>query len=63
MHVKLRKALKILAHCMAVCVLYLAFSGALFLGLQVKPAYGSAAFVGFLVLLILYIRFGFRRRS
>ena len=55
------KLLKILAHLLAVGVLYLALSGALFLGLQVRPAYGTAAFIGFIALLALYIRFGFRR--
>ncbi len=58
----LRKTLKVIAHVLAIGLLYLAFSGALFLGLQVNPTYGTAALIACIVLLILYIRFGFKRR-
>ena len=58
----LRKALKVVAHLAAIAVLYLAFATAMWLGLQVSPAYGSAAAVVAIVLVVLYIRFGFMRK-
>lgn len=59
----LRKALKILAHLAAIAVLYLALATAMWLGLQVSPVYGSVAFVVFIALVVLYIRFGFMRKK
>ena len=58
----LRKALKVVAHLAAIAVLYLAFATAMWLGLQVSPVYGSAAAVVAIVLVVLYIRFGFMRK-
>ena len=58
----LRKALKVVAHLAAIAVLYLAFATAMWLGLQISPVYGSAAAVVAIVLVVLYIRFGFTRK-
>lgn len=58
----LGKALKVVGHLAAVAVLYLAFSGALWLGLQVDVAYGSAATLAVIVLVGLYIRWAFIRK-
>ncbi len=58
----LGKALKVVAHLAAIAVLYLAFATAMWLGLQVNPIYGSAAAVVAIVLVVLYIRFGFMRK-
>lgn len=58
----LRKALKVLAHLAAIGVLYIALATAMYLGLQVSPVYGSAAAVVVIVLVALYIRFGFMRK-
>ena len=57
-----RKALKIAAHLVAVTGLYLAFSGALFLGLQFDVLYGSVAVVVAVGLIALYVYFGFMRK-
>ena len=56
--------LKILAHGVIIICLYLAFSFALFLGLQVNPLYGTLglAAVGGLVALYVYRVFG-RKKS
>ena len=56
--------LKILAHTIAIIGLYLAFSFALFLGLQVNPMYGNLGLlaVGALVALYVYLAF-IRKRS
>lgn len=54
--------LKIAAHVVAVAGLYLAFSGALFLGLQVDVVYGSVAAVIAILLIVLYVWFGFVRK-
>lgn len=56
------KALKVFAHLAAIGVLYLALATAMYLGLQVSPVYGSAAAVVVIVLVALYIRFGFMRK-
>ena len=58
----LRKALKVVAHLAAIAVLYLALATAMWLGLQVSPVYGGVAIVLFIVLVVLYIRFGFMRK-
>ena len=54
--------LKIAAHVVAVAGLYLAFSGALFLGLQVDVVYGSVAAVIAIILIVLYVWLGFVRK-
>ena len=53
--------LKILAHAGAVIGLYLAFSFALFLGLQVDPVYGSLGLLATGALVALYAYLGFVR--
>ena len=58
----LRKALKAVGHLAAVAVLYMAFSGALWLGLQVDVVYGSAASLAVIVLVGLYVRWAFMRK-
>ena len=62
MHPIPKKLLKIAAHAVAIIGLYLAFSGALFLGLQVDVVYGSAATVIAIILIALYVWFGFLRK-
>lgn len=62
MHPISKKLLKIAAHVVAVAGLYLAFSGALFLGLQVDVVYGSVAAVIAILLIVLYVWFGFVRK-
>lgn len=56
------KALRVLAHLAAIVVLYLAVSGALFLGLQVNPTYGTVAMIVALALVGAYTYFAFVRR-
>lgn len=56
------KALRILAHIAAIIALYLVVSGAMFLGLQVNPTYGTIAMLGAIALVGAYIYFGFIRR-
>ena len=51
-----------LAHAAAVIGLYLAFSFALFLGLQVDPLYGNIGLVAVAVLVGLYVYMGFVRK-
>ena len=53
---------KIVAHAAAIIGLYLAFSFALFLGLQVDPAYGNIGLVAVAVLVALYVYVGFIRK-
>lgn len=62
MHPAIAKVLKIVAHVVAVIGLYLAFSGALFLGLQVSVVHGSVAAVAAIALIALYVYFGFMRK-
>ena len=62
MHPISKKLLKIAAHVVAIIGLYLAFSGALFLGLQVDVVYGSVAAVIAIILIALYVWFGFVRK-
>ena len=57
-----RTLLKILAHAVAIGGLYLAFSGALFLGLQVDVIYGAIALLAAIALIVLYVYFGFLRK-
>lgn len=52
-------ALKILAHMAALAGLCLAFSGAMFLGLQVAPFYGDIGIGVTVALAALYVYFGF----
>ena len=54
------RMLKVLAHAAAIIGLYLAFSFALFLGLQVNPMYGNIGLlaVGGLIVLYVYLVFG-----
>ena len=53
-----KKLLKIAAHVVVVAGLYLAFSGALFLGLQVDVVHGSVAAVVAIILIALYVWLG-----
>lgn len=62
MHPVIAKVLRIVAHVVAVIGLYLAFSGALFLGLQVSVVHGSVAAVAAIALIALYVYFGFMRK-
>ena len=62
LHPVIARVLKIAAHVVALIGLYLAFSGALFLGLQVDVVYGSVAAVAAIALIGLYVYFGFMRK-
>ena len=62
MHPISGKVLKIAAHIVAIAGLYLAFSGAMFLGLQVDVVLGSVAAVAAIILIALYVHFGFMRK-
>ena len=53
--------LRILAHAVVVIGLYLAFSFALFLGLQVNPLYGNMGVLACAVLAAFYVYIGFLR--
>ena len=53
---------RILAHLAAIVGLYLAFSFALFLGLQVNPTYGNVGLVVVAVLVAFYVYLGFIRK-
>ncbi|MXY51143.1 MAG: hypothetical protein F4Y86_01235 [Gammaproteobacteria bacterium] len=53
----------VLIHSGAVVLLYLAFSGALYLGLQVEPLYGNIGLAITAVLVAAYVYFGFIRRK
>ena len=55
-------ALRILAHAGAVVGLYLAFSFALFLGLQVDPLYGNLGLVAVGILVASYVYLAFVRK-
>lgn len=55
-------ALKILAHLAALAGLCLAFSGTMFLGLQVAPFYGDIGIGVTVALAALYVYFGFIRK-
>ena len=57
-----RKMLKVLAHVAAVASLYLIFSFALFLGLQIVPLYGYIGIVVTVALVVLYVYIGFIRK-
>ena len=57
-----RKILKILAHVAALAGLYLVFSFALFLGLQVAPLCGHIGIAVTLALAALYVYIGFIRK-
>ena len=54
--------MRILVHVAALVALYLAFSGALFLGLQVSPLYGNLGLAAACGLAGLYVWLGFIRR-
>ena len=54
--------IRILVHVVAIIGLYLAFSFALFLGLQVHPTYGNIGLVAVGVLSALYVYLGWVRR-
>ena len=62
MNPTIRKALKILAHVVVLAGLYLVFSLALFLGLQVSPLYGTIGIAVVVVLVALYVYIGFFRK-
>lgn len=51
-----------LVHAAAIIGLYLAFSFALFLGLQVSPTYGNLGMLAVGVLIALYVYLGFIRK-
>lgn len=57
-----RRALKILVHLAALVGLYVAFLFSLFLGLQVRPLYGSVGIAVTVVLAGLYVYFGIFRK-
>ena len=57
-----RVAIKIMIHTGVVALLYLAFSFALFLGLQVRPLYGDIGLGVTAMLVAAYVYFGFIRR-
>ena len=57
-----KRAFRIAAHAVAVAGLYLAVSGALFLGLQVDVFHGNVAVVVTLALVASYVWFGFVRK-
>ncbi len=54
---------RVLAHAGAIVLLCLAFSFALFLGLQVEPMYGNIGLALTAALLAAYVYFGFVRRK
>ena len=58
-----RVVVRVLAHAGAVVMLYLVFSFALFLGLQVEPLYGNIGLALTAVLVGAYVYFGFIRRK
>ena len=58
-----RIVFKVLAHASAVVLLYLVFSFALFLGLQVQPLYGNIGLGVAAVLAAVYVYVGFIRRN
>ncbi len=53
---------KVLLHAVVIAGLYIAFSFALFLGLQVRPILGNLGMVVVAVLGAVYVYFGFIRR-
>ena len=57
-----RKTLRILAHAGAIVGLYLVFSFALMLGLQVAPLYGNLGIAVTVALAALYVYVGFIRK-
>ena len=58
-----RFVFKVLAHVSAIVLLYLVFSFALFLGLQVRPLYGNIGLGFAAVLAATYVYVGFIRRK
>ena len=54
---------RVLAHAVAITLLYLMFSFALFLGLQVEPLYGNVGVALTVALAVIYVYFGFVRRK
>lgn len=58
-----RVVFKVLAHVSAIALLYLVFSFALFLGLQVRPLYGNIGLGFAAVLATAYVYVGFIRRN
>ena len=57
-----RKMLKVLAHVATLAGLYLVFSFALFLGLQITPLYGFIGIAVTVALAVLYVYIGFIRK-
>ena len=57
-----RKALKLFGHAAALAGIYLAFSGALFLGLQVDPTLGGLGLAATAALAVLYVWLAFFRK-
>ena len=58
-----RTVLKVLAHAVALVLIYLVFSFALFLGLQVRPLYGNSGLGVTALLVMAYVYFGFVRKK
>ena len=54
----IKAILMLLAHVLVLAILYIAFSFSLFLGLQVRPMYGNAGIITVIVLVVLYLYFG-----
>ncbi len=54
--------LKVLLHLVIVAMLWMAYSFALFLGLQVRPLYGNLGLAVVTGLTVAYVYFGFVRR-
>ena len=50
------------AHAAAIAVIWLSFSFAMFLGLQVRPSYGNMGLAATAVLAAVYVYFGFFRK-
>ncbi|MCZ0954772.1 MAG: hypothetical protein OXJ56_19545 [Rhodospirillaceae bacterium] len=57
-----RIGLKILCHAVVILAIYLWFSFSLFLGLQVRPLYGNMGMLVTLLLVAVYVYFGFIRK-
>lgn len=58
----MRTGLKILSHAAVILAIYLWFSFSLFLGLEVRPAYGNLGMLFTLVLVAAYVYLGFIRK-
>lgn len=59
----IRAVLKVVLHALAIVAIYLVFSFAMFLGLQVRPLYGNIGLLVAFVLVAAYVYFGFVRKA